>query len=302
MESVAQQRRYTFPCFSLLAVLVVGLLPTAGRAELADVFQGTRSLALGGAAHGDGTSNDAIFANPAGMSALRRYSLDVAYAYNNRDGLSRAQLSVVDSKTSPVAAGISYTHIRGGRGPLNASLHYFHSAVSYPLGPQAILGITAKHFRGNYSTGTENKEFSTYNGDVGLLILLSQTMRLGITYHNALDSDAPELMAESIAGGLALQWGSLLMVGDIDYALGDTFEEKLSYSAGAEYFTGQSFALRGGYSHKPFFKKDGTESYEGMVGGGAAYLTRTGALGITFNQSLQRALRWDIVGTIKIFL
>ncbi len=278
------------------------LSPAIVQAEVADSYSGVRSSAMGGAHRGLGTSNDTLFYNPAGMSSMARYNIDFGYSYNGGDGLTRTQLSIVDSKTSPVAGGVAYTHTRGNRDGQDVSLNYIHSGFSYRITPNFLLGATGKHYRGRYTNEDGKQEIAVYGGDIGMLLNISPLIKFGVTYHNIVETDAAELTPPSVAGGLSVQFGSLVAAADIDYSLVKETKGEMTYHGGVEYFAGGAFALRAGYAQTKYLSDAGKSSDEGTVSGGAAYLTPTGALTISYKQSIQRSQRWDAVAAFKIFL
>ena len=93
--------------------LSLGLAATPARADVYREIHGARSEAMGGAHRGLGTSNDAITLNPAGMMLTKRYSIDANYTYSKQDDLHHFSISLVDSKSGPVAGSDEYVFSRG---------------------------------------------------------------------------------------------------------------------------------------------------------------------------------------------
>src|SRR5689334_11365242 len=97
----------------LLSVLPLAAALCLGAPDPAhtyEEFHGVRSAGMGGAQRAVGTSNDTLTLNPAGMAVVPRYALELQYAYLPKLGLSHINISAVDSKSSPVAGGVAYTH------------------------------------------------------------------------------------------------------------------------------------------------------------------------------------------------
>lgn len=287
------------------AVLLATLLGSAGlaHADVTDPFFGARAVAMGGAHRALGTSNDTILLNPAGMSLLRRYSVDVDYGFEGRDSLSRIHVSALDSKTGPVAASMAYTYVRDEGGPVGANLHQFASATSYALNPSVALGFNLKHARGDYTPrDAEKREVSMFTSDLGLLMTLGEGVRAGATYHNFVRADAAGLARPSVGVGLAWGWDQLSLAGDLDIDLRASQRGELSYFAGAEYFVGGQFPLRAGYAARRYEDTSGASAFENLVSGGAGWIQQGGALEVGYQQSLTRQRNWQIVGALKFFL
>ena len=147
---------------------------------------------MGGTHRGIGTSNDTLLLNPAGMAIFSRYSIELDYGYNKRSDLSRTHFSAVDSKSSPVAAGVGYTYVRGDPDNINPSMHFIHFGMAYRIANSIAFGISSKNFRGEFTPDTQLKKYDIYTGDIGILFNVGDSFRVGLTYHNLVETDLPE--------------------------------------------------------------------------------------------------------------
>lgn len=285
----------------LLFALAVSILPLAARAGVDEIFTGGRSMAMGGAHRGIGSSNDTLYLNPAGMALLKRYAVELQYGYANLDDLSRFNFSAVDSKSGPVAGGFGYTHVRGGT--LDAGLHHFYLGSAVPISDALALGFTLHHIRGDVRdvTGVRD-DLSVYTGDVGIMAMLAEGVTVGVAYNNVLETDRPELTPPMLGFGLGATFGALTLGADVAVGVGDASDRGASYHAGGEYFIGDAYPVRVGYSRARFVELDGTEEPENLVSAGAGWLTLGGALEIAYRRSIERSENWDLVAALKLFL
>src|SRR5438128_3674658 len=68
-----------------------------------------RATAMGGAHSAIATSNDALTVNPAGLSQIRRYHLEVDGVTDPRFPAQGLMISIVDTASSPVGTGLLFS-------------------------------------------------------------------------------------------------------------------------------------------------------------------------------------------------
>ncbi|MCK5689391.1 hypothetical protein KAI87_08980, partial [Myxococcota bacterium] len=66
----------------IFSFIIIMAFPTASSASIYDEYIGVRSMGMGGAHRGVGTSNDTLYLNPAGMAVATRYGVETAYQYS----------------------------------------------------------------------------------------------------------------------------------------------------------------------------------------------------------------------------
>jgi hypothetical protein len=114
----------------LLVAVVVGFGATEARAQ---DFVGTRALGVAEAYRATATGNDAIYFNPAGIVLIPRYSPELHYQLDLVKEQHQLDVSVVDSKTTTLAAGVGYT-FDGQEFTKRASFqHTATLALAYPF-------------------------------------------------------------------------------------------------------------------------------------------------------------------------
>ena len=269
-------------------------IPSSAEASIYDEQQGTRSTAMGGAHRGMGSSNDTIYLNPAGIALTQRYNIDVQYGYSPVDRLNRMSVSIVDSKTSPVAGALAYTHDRGNPAELDANLHRLYLGAGYKLGQGISLGLLGRSVRGSFKEGGVERDVKLMTGDVGLSLGLGTGFGVGLALHNIVRTDEPLLTPMRAAGGLAFGSGGLVLAADFVRAVGEEARdnEPWAYHLGAEYALSAELALRGGYRREPAEPAAGRAKDVGTASGGLGYRTQGGGLDATFSQSIDDREHW----------
>jgi hypothetical protein len=157
-------------------LLVAAILATATAAAAQD-FVGARALSLGEAYRASATGNDAIYFNPAGLIVIPRYSPEIHYQLDLVDNQHQIDGSVVDSKTSKVAAGLAYTF----DGRLNtrrfSQQHTATLALAYPVLDELLsVGAGLKYV--NVSDAVLGNYLNALTADIGVL---SRISRFGVS-------------------------------------------------------------------------------------------------------------------------
>jgi hypothetical protein len=177
-------------------------------------FVGPRAMAQGEAQRATATGASGPLLNPAGMSLMRQYSIEAAYGINIEQIGHHAHVSIVDSVTSRVAAGLFYTFIystprlgfnwAGGVVPSTQVTRTGHAAglsLSLPLGDKFILGATVKYLHFDTTaplpppTVPTQITLDSVNGisfDVGLIIKLGDKFRIAAIGYNLWDHGSRE--------------------------------------------------------------------------------------------------------------
>lgn len=265
------------------------LPPPGGVPDIA----GPRTLALS-AGVGLAAGNDGIFVNPAAIAARRRYSIETGGYVDRRGADNVAQLfgvSVVDSITSPVTAGVSYLRAQGGLFEGNL----FHAAFAGPLAERFYLGASVKwlSLRGDERVGAAT-------GDAGLFWQVTRLFSLGAAGYNLVPISHEQVAPMGFGAGLAIGSDELVqLTGDwrVDLDRGGEGRGTLNrYAAGAEVLLGRLVPVRAGWA------------YDEVVGEhwwsvGVGLVTRNGiALDVGYRQGLDAPDARSIAASIKLFL
>jgi hypothetical protein len=229
----------------LLCLLLLALpLPALAQVSVRDTAH-ARSIGMGGAYRALGLGADALLGNPASMSLLKAYQIELtgAYDFAARDGYGI--LALRDSSTSDLAAGLNYQFLAMGTPAARRFGHLATLGISFPIGNALIIGASGKYFN---QSGAARANAGTM--DVGLAVRPGGGLVIGLGAHNVVDTTQPEL-ARFFTGSLAYLGSSFNVALDVRSTLrGDTGAPMLNL--GGEYMFGQSFLARLGYAHDFF--------------------------------------------------
>ena len=282
-------------------ITLLGLSPAA-HATLSEEYIGIRSSAMGGTHRAIGTSNDSLVLNPAGMALSRRYAVDLESSHNNLSRLNWAHLSAVDSKSSPVAAGVAYTYVHGDRKGTRPEIHWLYFGLAYPIAKSLSFGFTSKHVRGEYHQDAEKQEFEVYTGDVGLQFQAGNLLSFGLSYNNLIATDQTKLLPPTVGTGIAFKLKSLLLSTDVEINITDPDHLVYDYRVGGEYFVKRVVPIRVGYVQQDYIKQSGAPGRENLMTLGLGYLNQTGSMDLSFVRSIERENNWTLTGGVKFFI
>jgi hypothetical protein len=193
---------------------LVSLVAVSATARAQADFVGVRPLGMGEAQRATATGSSGPLLNPAGMSLVRQYVIEAMYGIKIETLGHHANISVVDSITARVAAGLFYSYINespklgfnwaGGRvdsAQLSRSGHAAGLSLSIPLGDHFILGATAKYLHLDTTaplpmgTVPDHITLDTVNGvtfDVGMIFRLGDHFNIGLIGYNLWDHGSRE--------------------------------------------------------------------------------------------------------------
>jgi hypothetical protein len=272
---------------------------------------GPRSLALSaGMALANGT--EALYVNPAALAARKRYVIDGEYFWDQRPGLAspgdRAQYyggAVVDSVSTPLAAGLSY--LRAFKGPQVGNI--VQLGLAGPLTDGFYLGFTGKY----YSLKGAERMTDVLNMDAGVFWQVLPLVAVGGAVHNLVGSSkdftTPLLYGAGITVGsdaglqLTADWR---MNTEACFAAGapaackkgDPTVEKRSassYGGGLEYLVNRVVPLRAGFLVDDVGKTKWWSAGIGIV-------TSQAAIDVGYRQSVDRSSARTIMVAVRGFL
>jgi hypothetical protein len=280
-------------------LLALALAASAGAAagappgdpSLADI-EGARSLALA-ATRGAPGGNDGMFANAAALAARRRYSIEGQFLQERLADGGRwqwLQVSVVDSETSAITGGVSYTRVT--RGPATGSV--YHLALAGPLGNGLYLGATGKYLDVRTSSGGGLKAATA---DAALFWQASQLVGFGVAGYNLFPigdkAEAPRGLGVGLSVGddrrfrLLADWRR-----DFDRAGKDAD----AWMVGAETLLAGQFPVRAGYL------RDDARGGAFWSGGVGIVFTPAVALDLSFRQSVEAPSDRALAAGLRIFV
>ncbi len=220
---------------------------------------------MGGTLRASPSADSALLLNPAGMSLARSYAISGLYEFRASDTASLTNISVVDSVTSRVAAGLFYSYghaspsrtipLGGGQTfALNetVNIHEAGLALSYPLFNMLHLGVTTKYVRQSVDQpeGTPAELAApTESGvtlDVGAILRPIPALSLGAVGYNLIPIDGSAYPRE-VGFGISYALGGVFLA-EFDAVLNRNGADsvKASYHGGGELFLANTYAFRGG--------------------------------------------------------
>jgi hypothetical protein len=223
-------------------------IPAAAQAQLSvqepgpglSDLLGARSFGMGGAFRALGGGTEAVEGNPASLAVFRRYVVEFTGAWDPRNPFGFGSVSVVDSVSGGLAAGIAYHLVSLGSGESHRVAHLNTAAFCLPLGEVLQVGLSARHV---VMSGA--RQANAITGDAGLLLRLGAVMAT-VSGHNLVDIGNPEF-PRTFAGALGLITPQFTLAADV---LGDFTGERpaYSFSGGAEWVLGGVVPLRAGFT------------------------------------------------------
>ena len=232
------------------------LVPSAARAEghtlptLRDASS-VRSAGMGNATRGFASSDEALWVNPAGMSAAPRFNINASASFEvpKDRGLQLYTVGAIDSKLNadtsfPLAGGVSYTYYRSGYGEEKRTGSIVLLGLSLALWYENLtLGVTGKYLKLDGAVDT-----NAVTMDVGLVLRPIDILSIGAVGYNLIGVNSEEARR---AWGFGIALGS-----DKSFRL--AFDAKLekdqedkwavSYYGGGEYLIAGMFMPRVGYT------------------------------------------------------
>jgi opacity protein-like surface antigen len=204
-----------------------------------------------------------VLGNPAAIAMWKMYRMELHGSWDTTGHDAFGGVSVMDAKTSDLAAGLDYhiLSLRSGEG--RATGHFSTLAFALPITPGVLLGTSIHYLR---LSEPVRSNASTVN--LGLLLRFSEALGIGFSAHNLIDTQNAELTRYySLHAGYLL--GLLTVAADVRADFESQDRRVLTYSGGVEYILGQALPVRLGYTYDGFQKAS-------QLGVGLGFMTEGG--------------------------
>jgi len=258
---------------ALLLPLLLHPLIALGQNEtnLSDLMR-ARNYGMGGAYRAIALGGEAITGSPAALPLRRRYEFELSGAFDSQTKFGYGSVSVIDTQTSDLAAGLSYNFASLGRGDQQRSVNLTTLALATAVTENVFIGVGVKYL---LESGAVSANAVTM--DVGLLVRLSDSLIASFTGQNLIDIRKRDL-SRYYALGLAYVAGPLTVAADAraDFTGPSTL---FAYHGGVEYVLGAAFPLRAGYAHDNIIGTD-------YVSGGIGYAGKGGGIDFAYRHEL----------------
>jgi hypothetical protein len=168
-------------------------------------FVSARALGVGEAYRALASGNDAIYFNPAGLTLLKRYSIEGQYFMNLVEETHQGDISVVDSKTNPLAVGLAYT-FQGSELTKRATLeHVATLGVAYPIFDK-IFSVGAGFKYKNVSDAIAGNYLNALTADLGALSQIPGGLSFAAVGYNLIPIRSVESAHVPVSAGFAAAW------------------------------------------------------------------------------------------------
>jgi hypothetical protein len=313
------------PTRCLLALLALLLLPRPASAT--DEIQGARALGMGGALRAASASEAGIFLNPAGLPLTKAYSVQALFDFRPQDNTTAVGVAITDSATNKagVAAGLYYTFLNAEPKFTNFNLdgnsigytrrgHEAGLSLAYPLAERFILGATQKYVYLNSTDPTGNipgAKSRGYTMDIGLLLRISDAINFGAVGNNVVPMKTFETpptlgMGLALAALSALTIDADVVIRWLDYRDDQKLRMVVGVKVGGEYFVGNRFPLRLGYSWDLPYRELAVRTHdkgESFFHAGLGYMTQSFGIEAGVRQQLSGSDKETLLGfALKLFV
>lgn len=256
----------------LWVALVLAALPAwAQRAPgVGDVLR-ARSYGMGGAFRAMGGGTDVVDGNPAAMGVFRRYVIELSGAWDPRNPFGFGAISVMDSATNPLAAGVNYQLVSVGSGADHRVAHINTAAFGLPFGDVLHVGMSARHV---LMTGAHAANAIT--GDAGVLLNLGG-LTFSVAGHNLVDIYNPDF-PRYYSGAAAFLTPVFSIAADVKADFNGA-NPAFAFSGGGEYLLFNALPVRAGYTHDLIRNAR-------VVSGGLGFFVENGSVDVAYQHEL----------------
>ncbi|MBK7862359.1 MAG: hypothetical protein IPJ65_27870 [Archangiaceae bacterium] len=153
---------------------------------LNDAAMQARNFGMGGAFHAVGYGTEGVNGNPAMLSMYKRYQLVLGGAWDIPNGYGFGGVSVVDSATSELAYGQSYTLVTFDSPHGRSVAHLNTTSIAYAFGDFLHIGVNARYqlITGPYAT-------NSITMGAGAAVRLFDVWVVGFSGHNLIPVASP---------------------------------------------------------------------------------------------------------------
>jgi hypothetical protein len=251
-----------------------------------------RSVALS-AFRGVTPGVDAIFFNPGGLAARRRFAIEAQYLVERAGADSQARFfgaAAVDSQTSSVAAAVAYSRV------LNSGFNggIYDLALATAISTGLYLGVTGEYLK---LSGPVGSGINAFTASTGLYWEAHPLIAFGVAGYNLIPIGHRQTVPPGVGAGISIGSDRILHVNADWRGQFDPQGKVLNtYSAGAEVLVADMFPLRAGYLNDEWRNGQWWSAGVGFVSASGV------AFDIGYRQAIGVPGYRTIAAGIKIFL
>jgi len=249
-----------------------------------------RATSMGGAHAAIATGNDALAVNPAGLSQVRRYHLEIDGLYDSRFPAQALLVSLVDSASAPVATGLMWSRWASGQPSGRGEGWHLGLGYSGAITPGVFVGGETKYLRYHTPDGLVQK----WAQDIGLLARKGNFAWATVLQNISTEKIPlfPLTATAATAWGTDTDWHLAL---DYRADLSDSSNVKSKFSLGGETLLGEALALRAGATW------DAT-ARQWWISAGFGLLTEKGGLQVVWRRRVEGPYDQFFEGGLTIYL
>jgi hypothetical protein len=207
---------------------------------LNDAAQQARSFAMGGSFHGMGYGTETVNGNPALLAMYKRYQLELGGAWDIPNGYGFGGIAIIDSATSALAYGQSYTLVTFDS-PFGRSVaHLNTTAIAYPFADWLSLGVSARYqiITGPYATNSITMA-------AGAAVRIFDAWIIAFSGHNLIPVASP-LVNRFFALSTSASFGSFTPSFEWRMDFNAPFP-RFAWATGVEWIAGDVVPIRAGF-------------------------------------------------------
>lgn len=265
----------------------------------------SRPVGMGESGRASAGSNSSLYLNPAGLSLARIYHVEFLYLIEPQLNSHMGAISIVDSVTNPVAAGLHFSYYKIDPNGINREDYDVRLGLAYNLGSILLLGLTIKYlYTDTNGRGPLGKPLLDSSGDpllntvtldAGLIVNIKNRIFLGVVGYNLTVTKSLYAPLQLGLGTTLVIIQNLLISGDMVIDFSSREDTKImNYMGGIELFLFNHFPLRGGY------KYDGLKESH-LVTAGTGYIHKQFSVELSFEQDVTHDKNTIITIGIKYF-
>jgi hypothetical protein len=271
--------------------VILSLLATTAWAQTGPTLRElthARGFAMGGAHRALGLGGESVDGNPATVAMYPRYLLELSGAYDPATKFGFGNVTIMDSVTTSVTAGVSYQFVSMGLDELRSIAHYTTLALAIPISDRLLVGISARYLN---LSGLYNANGITMNA--GVVFRATDALTVGVSGENLVDINTP-LVRRGASLSFGYSGGAISLGADVrSEFLPEVSGPLFTYSFGGEYLAGMTFPLRLGYSYDNFTSSQ-------FVSGGLGYVSEGSGLDLSYRHEIGGSQGRLFVATVKI--
>ncbi len=251
------------------AAIVVDATPAVAEEPLTGTLQiyNPRAVGLAGALRASPSGTSGIYLNPAVLAMTPIYHFELMYQYTGQEQMHSAGVSVVDSITSFIAAGLSFNY--GGIRQTHSEHDAFDGrlALSGRLGERFFIGAAGRYIHVDSNTSMDawgpggvaalpasgSQQADGFTFDVGAALRAGEFFTLGVVGYN-LTNTGSIYAPIKLGGGGSVYLLDMLLVevnGVADFTSHDASAWEIRM--GTELFIAKRVGLRAGYYYDIYY-------------------------------------------------